>query len=94
VIKTRWGAKAVIDKLFLEHPKSVGESYFEHLFMASCFSGRMLLGAAACFIHALVPGLCVKTGSNTIRELNDRMVTNRQRHAQPVDASRTDMRSA
>ncbi len=62
--------------------------------MASAFSGRMLVGAIACFIHALIPGLCIKTGSNTIRELNERMVTNRTRHAQPVEASHTEMRSA
>ena len=84
----------MIDKLFLDHPKSVGESYFEHLLMACSFSGRMLVGAAACFIHALIPGLCVKTGSNTIRDLNDRMVINRARHAQPAEASRQEMRSA
>ncbi|WP_374384519.1 DUF6356 family protein [Dongia sp.] len=89
----------MIDKLFIEHPKSVGESYWEHLYMASCFSGRMFLGAAACFIHALIPGLCVKTGSNTIRELHDRMVVNRMRHAptvnhQAVEAPMTEMRSA
>lgn len=71
----------MIDKLFLEHPKSVGESYWQHLWMASCFSGRMLVGALACFIHALIPGLCVKTGSRTIADLHDRMVTNRGRHA-------------
>jgi hypothetical protein len=84
----------MIEKLFLDHPKSVGESYWEHLYMASCFSGRMLLGAMACFIHALIPGLCVKTGSNTIRELHDRMVINRMRKAQAVEAPMTEMHSA
>jgi len=84
----------MIDKLFLEHPKSVGESYWEHLYMASCFSGRMLFGAVACFIHALIPGLCVKTGSKTITELHDRMVTNRMRHAAPTEAPSAEMQSA
>lgn len=85
----------MIDKLFLDHPKSVGESYWEHLYMASCFSGRMLFGAVACFIHALIPGLCVKTGSKTITELHDRMVVNRQRHAaKPVEAAGVEMQSA
>ena len=84
----------MIEKLFLDHPKSVGESYWEHLYMASCFSGRMLLGAMACFIHALIPGLCVKTGSKTIRELHDRMVINRMRKAQAVEAPMTEMHSA
>lgn len=84
----------MIEKLFLDHPKSVGESYWEHLYMASCFSGRMLLGAMACFVHALIPGLCVKTGSKTISELHDRMVVNRMRKAQAVEAPMTEMRSA
>jgi hypothetical protein len=84
----------MIEKLFLDHPKSVGESYWEHLYMASCFSGRMLLGAMACFVHALIPGLCVKTGSKTISELHDRMVVNRMRKAQVVEAPMTEMRSA
>ncbi|HUI17339.1 MAG TPA: DUF6356 family protein [Alphaproteobacteria bacterium] len=65
-------------KLFLEHPRSVGESYFQHLAMAASFSGRLLLASAACLVHALVPGLCVRTGSNAIRELHERMVVNRQ----------------
>lgn len=84
----------MIEKLFLDHPKSVGESYLEHLYMASCFSGRMLFGAVACFIHALVPGLCVKTGSKTIIDLHDRMVTNRMRHAQSAEAAGVDTQSA
>jgi len=84
----------MIDKLFLDHPKSVGESYWEHLYMASCFSGRMLFGAVACFIHALIPGLCVKTGSKTITELHDRMVVNRMRHAAPAEAPAAEMQSA
>ncbi|TDQ81362.1 hypothetical protein A8950_2430 [Dongia mobilis] len=75
----------MIDKLFLEHPRSVGESYWQHLAMASCFSGRMLLGAVACFLHALVPGLCIRTGSRTITELHDRMVLNRARLRAPAE---------
>lgn len=84
----------MIEKLFLDHPKSVGESYLEHLYMASCFSGRMLVGAMACFIHALIPGLCVKTGSKTIIELHDRMVVNRRRHAQSAETAGVDTQSA
>ncbi|MDY0872950.1 DUF6356 family protein [Dongia rigui] len=81
----------MIDKMFLDHPKSVGESYLEHLYMASCFSGRMLVGAVACFIHALIPGLCVKTGSKTITELHDRMVVNRMRHGRAPETVGAEM---
>jgi len=70
----------MFDKLFLDHPKSVDEGYFEHMGVALSFGGHMLLASLACFIHAFVPGLCVKTGSNAIRGLHTRMVTGRHRH--------------
>ncbi len=65
--------------LFTDHPAAVGESYTEHLGMAGGFAGRMLLGSAACLVHALLPFLFVKTGSAIITELHGRMVTNRAR---------------
>lgn len=74
----------MIRKLFLEHPRSVGESYWKHLWVASCFSARMFYAAIACFIHALIPGLCVKTGSRTITELHNTMVVDRKSYTQPV----------
>jgi hypothetical protein len=66
-----------IQRLFNEHPASVGESYWGHLLRASWFGGRMLFGAGACFIHAVFPFLFVKTGSRTITQLHSAMVTHR-----------------
>lgn len=71
----------MLKSLFTEHPKSVGESYFEHMGMSASFGAAMFKGAAACFVHALIPGLCVRTGSGVVTELHDRMVTNRNKHA-------------
>ncbi len=65
--------------LFTEHPASVGESYAEHLAMASGFGFKMILGGFACLVHGLLPFLFVRTGSNAIRELHTRMVTHRDR---------------
>lgn len=65
--------------LFTEHPATVDETYGEHMVMATSFAWRMLLGSVACFLHAFLPFLFVKTGSNTITELHDRMVVNRHR---------------
>ncbi len=62
---------------FTDHPRSVGESYWEHLGVASSFSAKLLLAALACMMHALLPFLFVKTGSQMITELHDRMVANR-----------------
>jgi hypothetical protein len=67
-----------LQRLFTDHPASVGETYWEHLLRACWFSGKMFLGAGACFLHAVFPFLCVKTGSATITELYAAMVTNRR----------------
>jgi hypothetical protein len=71
----------MLRKLFTAHPASVGESYLEHMGQALGFATRMLAGSLACFVHALFPFLCVKTGSKCITELHDRMVANRDRRA-------------
>jgi hypothetical protein len=71
-------------KLFLEHPRSVDEGYFEHLCVAAGFGGRMFVASLACLVHAAVPGLFVRTGSTAIRELHGRMVSNRRRNAAPM----------
>lgn len=64
-------------RLFVDHPASVGESYLEHMGVAASFGGAMFLGSLACFVHAVFPGLCVKTGSGVITDLHHRMVTHR-----------------
>ena len=74
-----------IQRLFNEHPASVGESYGEHLLRASWFAGKMLMGAGACFIHALLPFLFVKTGSETIQQLHTAMVTHRRTQPEGID---------
>ena len=70
-----------ITDLFTDHPKSVDETYGEHLVMASGFGSRMILAGFACLLHGLLPFLFVKTGSEAITELHDRMVANRNRKA-------------
>lgn len=67
----------MIDRLFRDHPASVNESYLEHMGVAASFGWAMLKASCACFVHALVPGLCERTGSRIIARLHSRMVTNR-----------------
>jgi hypothetical protein len=69
----------MLGRWFLDHPRSVNESYLEHQTHALRFSGSLLMAAGACFIHALVPGLFVRTGSRTIERLHDEMVVHRKR---------------
>ncbi|SIN68317.1 hypothetical protein SAMN02745824_1801 [Parasphingorhabdus marina DSM 22363] len=67
-------------KLFTEHPRSVGETYSEHFVMASSFGIPMIITGFACLLHGIFPFLFERTGSNLVRKLYDRMVTNRVRN--------------
>lgn len=69
----------MLRRLFIDHPASVGETYGEHLVVASSFGWRMIWAGFACLIHGLVPGLCRTTGSRMIAELHECMVTHRRR---------------
>lgn len=75
----------MIRRLFTDHPASVGESYLEHMGVAGSFGKQMLIGGLACFVHAFIPGLCVKTGSTIVGQLHHRMVTHRTPSAAPSD---------
>jgi hypothetical protein len=76
-----------IKQAFTEHPASVGETYFEHLRHAAGFSVRMIAGGLACLVHALIPCLFTRTGSDAIRHLHDCMVVNRQKQASATSRS-------
>lgn len=69
----------MIDRMLFEHPHSVGESYGEHLMVASGFGVTMIGAGLACMVHALVPGLFERTGSKAIERLHRRMIANRAR---------------
>lgn len=56
-------------KLFLEHPRKVDESYLEHAWFALRFSGQLALAAGAALVHAFVPALCEKTASTITAKL-------------------------
>ncbi|KMO33754.1 capsule biosynthesis protein [Methylobacterium tarhaniae] len=66
---------------FSEHPASVGETYFEHMGVATGFGLRMIGGGLACLVHGLLPFAFTSTGSRTIVRLHDRMVAHRTRAA-------------
>lgn len=69
----------MIERLFIEHPASVDETYAEHLLTASSFSARMFVASLACLVHAILPFMFVRTGSVAIETLYERMVANRRR---------------
>jgi hypothetical protein len=64
----------MIDRLFLDHPRSVRESYGEHFMVAARFGTTMIVGGLACMVHAIVPALCMRTGSGAVKRLYSEMV--------------------
>ncbi len=70
----------MLRSLFTAHPASVDETYAEHLGVAFGLFLRMLFGSLACLVHAFLPFLFLKTGSETIAALHERMVAQRRCH--------------
>ena len=68
-----------LEKLFTEHPRSVGETYSQHLRTACAFGTRMIVAGSACMLHGFFPFLFVRTGSTTVRHLHDEMISHRSR---------------
>ena len=59
----------LMNRLFLDHPHSVDESYGEHALFASRFSLRLFGAAFAALIHAVLPFAFEKTASRIVADL-------------------------
>ena len=68
----------LLNILFTDHPRSLGESYLDHLRHASEFGAAMIVAGIACVIHALVPALFVRTASATVLRLHELMTAMRR----------------
>ncbi|MFZ0266600.1 DUF6356 family protein [Caulobacter sp.] len=70
---------------FTRHPRSVDETYGEHMAVAWSFAFPMLLGGLACFVHGIFPFLFTTTGSRCVKLLHTR-IANRGCKSAGVDA--------
>ena len=59
----------MVTRIFLDHPRSINESYFEHMAFASWFALKLATAAGAALVHAILPCCFEKTGSTIIAEL-------------------------
>ncbi len=57
-------------RLFTDHPRVVGETYFEHMAASFTIGARLALAASKCVVHGFVPGLCKTAGSDAILKLH------------------------
>ena len=63
----------MISKLFLNHPRSVDESFGQHFLFAMRFSMTLFVAAFAALLHAFIPAVCEKTASTIIKKLYGRI---------------------
>ena len=61
-----------LKRRFTDHPASVGETYGEHLAVASGLGFRLVLAGLACMVHGLLPWLFLHTASDAVRDLHQR----------------------
>jgi Family of unknown function (DUF6356) len=73
---------SALRKLFLEHPATVDESYFEHLVFAFRFSTRLFRIGLAALMHGVVPATFETTASSEVLALAEEIRTRRQRMAE------------
>lgn len=60
------GRKGIVDKLFLDHPRSLGMSWAGHGAGALKVGFQLIGAGCAAIIHGLVPGLFGETASRTV----------------------------
>lgn len=71
-----------LDRVFLSHPRTVGESYLEHCAFAFGIGSKLLMAGAAALVHAAIPCLCETTASRIILAMNADIVARRAKATQ------------
>jgi hypothetical protein len=66
-------AAGLIDRLFLAHPRSAGQGYFEHMRFAWSFAATMAVGTVAALLHGLFPFVCQTAAGDRVRALYARL---------------------
>jgi Family of unknown function (DUF6356) len=72
----------VFSRIFLDHPKTVGESYWEHFGVATRFGRTMIMGGIRAVLHGFFPNIFKTSGSDTVRRLHAVLVEKRAATAQ------------
>ena len=63
--------------IFTDHPNSVGESYFKHMFFAIKVGLKLILWGFEAIFHAIFPFMLKTYVSSSIKKLHDDIFVNR-----------------
>ncbi len=71
------------DRMFLEHPRSLGMSWAEHGVGALKIGAGLVGAGLACMVHAVVPGWFTETAGRTITGMYAHMMQRKAGAANP-----------
>jgi hypothetical protein len=71
------------ERLFREHPRSLGISWAEHGVGAVAIAGRLIGAGLACLVHAVIPGIFTQTAGKTVVHMHDHMMRRKSGAANP-----------
>ena len=80
--KASMGRRGLADRLFAEHPRSLGMSWAEHGSGAVKVGFQLIGAGCAALVHAAIPGIFGETASRTVIRIHD--------HIQGLNARRAD----
>jgi hypothetical protein len=79
--ETRQGG--IVDRMFLEHPRSLGMSWAGHGGGAVVIAAKLIGAGCACLVHAIVPGVFTQTAGKTVTHMYDHMMKRKAGAANP-----------
>ncbi|MFP5328880.1 MAG: DUF6356 family protein [Alphaproteobacteria bacterium] len=77
--------RPVLDRLFLEHPRSLGMSWAGHGAGAIKIGAELIGAGLAAMIHAAVPGWFTETAGRTVARIYDHIQKRKTNAANPND---------
>ena len=78
---TARGRKEVLNKLFLDHPHSLGMSWGNHGAGALKVGFQLIAAGCAAIIHALIPGVFGETASGVVTRVYEHIQRTRSNPA-------------
>jgi hypothetical protein len=75
--------RGMADRLFLEHPRSLGMSWGGHGLGAVKIGARLVGAGCACLVHAVVPAVFTQTAGKTITGMYEHMMRRKAGAANP-----------
>ena len=79
------GTGRLADRLFIDHPKSLGMNWAAHGKGAAKIGGELIAAGGACLIHAIVPGWFTQTAGRTVDRIYSEMLQRKASAANPND---------